>query len=72
MANNAHLVITGGQPQLTIRDDRGAPVQELILASSAIEPEQADQHLHAAGWSRSASTEWTKTDDGWVVPVTPS
>ena len=73
MANNAHFVtVSAGSPWLVIRNDRGAPVTELELPTSVTEPAQADEHLRAAGWTRSASAEWTKADDGWVVPVVPS
>ncbi|TWF95400.1 hypothetical protein FHU35_12395 [Saccharopolyspora dendranthemae] len=74
MANNAHLVTAGESPGswLVIRDDRGSTITELELPHSVTEPAQAEKHLHEAGWSRSASAEWTRADDGWVVPVVPS
>lgn len=70
MANNAHLINTSpGNPTIEVRDDRGAPVVELELPEQN-SPEEIDEELRAAGWSRSAG--WTTASDGWVAPVVPS
>lgn len=71
MANNAHFLTAkgGANPRLIVRDDRGAAVTELELPQSVTKPDQADEELRAAGWTRSSSVEWTAADDGWVAPV---
>ncbi|WP_243791840.1 hypothetical protein [Saccharopolyspora gloriosae] len=72
MANNAHFITanTGGVPAVIVRDDRGTPVTKLELPAEKSTPEQADEELAAAGWTR--ETDWTAADDGWVVPVVPA
>lgn len=74
MANNAHFITARGgkAPMLTVRDDRGSPIKELELPESITKPEEADEELRAAGWTRSGSVEWTEASDGWVAPVVPS
>lgn len=74
MANNAHFITASGRanPRLVVRDDRGAAVTELELPQSITVPEQAEDELRAAGWTRSDSVAWTEADDGWVAPVMPS
>lgn len=70
MANNAHLInTTRGNPTIEVRDDRGAPIIEVELPEQN-SPEQIDEELRAAGWSRSA--DWATASDGWVAPVVPS
>lgn len=72
MANNAHFITAnaGGGPVIIVRDDRGTPVTKLELPAEFSKPEQADDELSAAGWTRKA--DWSAADDGWVVPVVSS
>lgn len=70
MANNAHFNNTGATPVVIVRDDRGSPVIELELSDGQPGPEQADERLRTAGWTRSA--DWTAASDGYVAPVVPS
>ncbi|MEU6130923.1 hypothetical protein ABZ805_17275 [Saccharopolyspora sp. NPDC047091] len=71
MADNAHFITNaGGAPEIIVRDDRGSPVTRLALPAEISRPEQADEALGEAGWTRRA--DWTTADDGWVVPVVPA
>lgn len=74
MANNAHFITAKGdaKPRVVVRDDRGAAITELELPESVTKPDEVDEELRAAGWSRSSSVQWTEADDGWVAPVVPS
>lgn len=53
--------------RLLVLDDRGTPTTRLDLPGSPTGPDEADEPLSAAGWTRTA--EWSTTQDGWQAPV---